>query len=106
MSERLDKINQLLKQELSQLFVLDFPGEIITINFVHTLADLSLTKVFVSVMSEHNSVYVGLRNNAGNYRKALASKLFLRKMPKIEIIKDEMRDNIEHIEEILEIKER
>jgi len=104
MSMRLEKINELLKQELSQLFVLDFPNEIITINFIHTLSNLSLTKVFISVMSEHQSVYDGLKNNSPEYRKTLAAKLYLRKMPLIEIHKDEMKESIEHIEEILEDK--
>lgn len=102
MSQRLEKLNELLKQELSTLFVLDFPGEIITINFIHTTPDMSLSKIFVSVMSEHHSVYEGLKNNSSGYRKTLSGKLVLRRMPKLEIIKDEMKDSIEHIEELLE----
>jgi len=101
---RLEKINELLKQELSSHFALDFPNEIITINFIHTLSDLSLTKVFVSVMSERPLVYEGLKNNSPEYRKTLAHKLYLRKMPLIEIHKDKMRESIEHIEELLEKK--
>lgn len=104
MTNRIEKINELLKQELSKLFVLDFPGEIITINFIYTLTDLSLTKVFVSVSSGHQSVYDHLAGNSSEYRKKLASKLFIRKMPKLEIIKDEMQDAVEHIEQLLEKK--
>jgi ribosome-binding factor A len=102
MSSRLDKINELIKQELSLAFVFDFPGEIITINFIHTTPDLSLTKIFVSITSGHQSVYDKLRKNASDYRKLLAEKLVIRRVPKIEIIKDEMQSEIEHIERIIE----
>ena len=102
MTQRIDKVNELIKQELSIAFVLDFPGEIITINFLHTTPDLSLTKVYLSVTSGHQSVYDRLRKSSGEYRKLLADKLVLRKMPKIEIFKDEMQSEIEHIEELIQ----
>ena len=102
MSERLNKINELIKQELSMAFVFDFPGEFITINFIHTTADLSLTKIYVSVTSGHQSIYDGLKKKTSEYRKLLADKLVIRKIPKIEIIKDEMQSEIEHIEQIIE----
>jgi len=102
MASRLDKINELIKQELSLAFVFDFPGEIITINFIHTTPDLSLTRIFVSITSGHQSVYDKLRKNASDYRKLLAEKLVIRRVPKIEIIKDEMQSEIEHIERIIE----
>ena len=102
MSQRIEKINELLKQELSTLFVLDFPGEIITINFIHTSSDLSYAKVFVSVSSNHESVYEGLKKNSGEYRKILADKLFLRKMPRLDIARDTMRDEIENVEKLLD----
>lgn len=102
MSERLNKINELIKQELSMAFVFDFPGEIITINFLYTTADLSLSKIYVSVTSGRQSIYDGLRKKSAEYRKLLADKLVMRKIPKIEIIKDEMQSEIEHIEQIIE----
>jgi ribosome-binding factor A len=102
MSERLEKINELIKQELSMAFVFDFPGEFITINFIHTTPDLSLSKIYISVASGHQSIYDGLKRKSGDYRKLLADKLFIRKVPKLEIIKDEMQSEIEHIEELIE----
>lgn len=105
MSQRIEKINELIKQELSLLFLVDFPGEIITINFLHTAADMSLTKVYVSVASEHQSVYGNIKKKEGEYRKALADKLVLRRVPKIEIIKDEMQGSIDRIESILKEKQ-
>lgn len=102
MSQRIDKINELIKQELAMAFVFDFPGEIITINFLHTAPDLSNAKVYVSVTSGHQSVYDRLKKSSGDYRKLLADKLYIRKVPKIEIIKDEMKSEIEHIEELIE----
>ncbi|MCX6810879.1 MAG: ribosome-binding factor A [Candidatus Berkelbacteria bacterium] len=102
MSQRLEKVNELIKQELSIAFVFDFPGEIITINFIHTAPDLSNSKIYVSVTSGHQSIYDGIKKKTGEYRKMLADKLFIRKIPKLEIVKDEMQSEIEHIEELIE----
>jgi len=102
MSERIQKINELIKQELSMAFVFDFPGEIVTINFIHTAPDLSNSKIYISVTSGHQSIYDALKKKTGEYRKMLADKLFIRKIPKLEIIKDEMQSEIEHIEELIE----
>lgn len=104
MNQRIEKINELIKQELSLLFLMDFPGEIITINFLHTADDMSLTKVYVSVASEHQSVCGSFKKKEAEYRKALADKLVLRRVPKIEIIKDEMQGSVDRIERILEEK--
>ncbi|MEI8060921.1 MAG: ribosome-binding factor A [Candidatus Berkelbacteria bacterium] len=102
MSQRIEKVNELIKQELSMAFVFDFPGEFITINFIHTAPDLSNTKIFVSVTSGHQSVYDALKKKTGEYRKLLADRLFIHKIPKIEIAKDQMQSEIEHIEELIE----
>ena len=83
------------------LFVLDFPGEFITINFIHTKGDLSESKFFVVVSSNHQSVYEKLEIKAAQYRQELSSKLYLRRMPKLIFVRDEMGDDIDRVERLL-----
>lgn len=104
MSHRIEKVNELIKQQLLLLVHDDFPDEIISINFINTTKDLSETTIYVSVLSDHNSVYEELHNSEGRYWKILSKKLCIRKLPKINIIRDTMRDKIFKIEEILEKK--
>ena len=82
----------------------DFPNEIISINFVYTNKDLSESKIYVNVYSGHQSVYDELKYLSGKFRKELAGKLFIRKIPKLQFIKDEKQGSIDRIEEILEKK--
>jgi len=106
MTYRIEKINELISQQLSMIFLADFPGEIITINFIHTNPDLSESKIYLSVSSNHKSIYDELSAQAGEYRKILAEKLYLRKMPRLQFIRDEMQESVEKIEKILDKNER
>lgn len=101
MNQRIDKINELIKQQLSELIFTDFPDEIVSINFIYTTNDLSDSKIFVSVASGHESVYSALRTQSGKYRKILANKLYLRKMPRLLFEKDEAVETIDRIQRIL-----
>jgi len=104
MSHRIEKVNKLIKQQLLLLIHDDFPEEIVSINFINTTRDLSETTVYVTVLSEHKSVYEELCNNKGKYWKALSKKLYIKRLPKINILRDEMKDDVSRVEEILERK--
>jgi len=101
---RIEKINKLIKQQLLELFFIDFPNEFITINFVFTKSDLSESKIFVSASSGHQTIYNKLNLLAGKYRKILAEKFYIRKMPRLIFEKDEMQGTVERIERILDKK--
>jgi len=102
MSHRLEKINELILQQLTMLIRDDFPGEIITINFVFTNTDLSESKIYLDIASGNDRVFTELVANSNEYRRALAEKLFLRKMPKLTFIRDKMQDSVDRIEKILQ----
>jgi len=83
------------------LMSLDFPGEFITINFIHTKSDLSESKIYIKVSSNHQSVYEKIFSHAAKYRQELSSKLFLRHTPKLRFMRDEMGDDIDRVERLL-----
>ena len=104
MNYRIEKINKLIGQELSMLFLADFPGEIITINFIHTSSDLSELKIYLDISSNHKRIFDDISSKAGEYRRILAKKLYIRKMPRLIFIHDQMQGAVERIEKILEKK--
>ncbi len=96
MTRRMERVNQLIRDELSQLipaqmknFGLDM---MVTVTEVVTTSDLSSARVFVSVLGtpeEKKEVLAKLSGSAGFFRKELASRLFIRKVPEILFRADE-----------------
>ena len=101
---RIERVNELIKEQLTELVHADFPDEIISINFVNTSADLLQAKIFFSVASERESVYKSVISNSWRYWKALSKKIKIRRLPKLILLKDEMKADIEKIEELIEKK--
>lgn len=101
MPHRIEKINELIKQKLAELLLIDFPSQIIDINFVYTKPDLSESTIFISVSSGQQSIYKEINRSAGKYRKNLANNLYIRKMPKLVFKKDSSQGSINRIDEIL-----
>jgi len=88
MTERIKQINALLQSQLGSLLLkeLDFDqGLIVTIVEVETLKDLSLSRVFVSVLpqSEGQNVLRFLNRKAKTLQKGLSHQIVLRKTPKL-----------------------
>lgn len=106
MSQRITRINELLKQELSLLMSEKYSGSMITITQVFTLADLSLAKIYFTLNPYQESLKHKIINDKNYFWRQLAGKLEMRKMPKLELIYDENYAEIAHIEELIEsIKE-
>jgi len=105
MSYRIERVNELIKEQLTELVHADFPDEIVTINFINTAADLSQAKIFFSVTSERVSIYKEVISNSWKYWRVMSKKIKIRRLPKIILIKDEMKSDIERIEELIEKKD-
>lgn len=110
MSERIQRINQLLKKELSQTILdeLDFdPDTLVTLTRVETAMDLGDANVFVSVMPEDKmrQVVKILNNNLWKMQKILNKRLRMKIVPKIRFVEEKQTREAARIEEILaEIK--
>ena len=95
MSVRIERVNQLLREEISGLIRhhLKDPriGSIVSITEVVTSADLGHAKVYVSVMAptqEQEPVLKGLGSATGFLRHELRPRLRLRRIPELHFFLD------------------
>jgi ribosome-binding factor A len=106
-SERIPKINQLLKRELGQLILkeIDFPkGILVTVTRVETMANLIEAKVYVSVMPETQTAKILriLDRMVYYLQQKINKRLKMRPVPKIRFLEEKETSEAARIEEILE----
>ena len=106
------RINDEIQREVANIIRGDLKdpriGAITTVVAAETASDLSLSKIYVSIMAEkeekEQSLEV-LKGAAGYIRRELAARINLRTTPEIKFILDETLDQSMKIESILnEIK--
>jgi len=105
MSQRIKRINELLRQEISKLILreIEFEDILVTINQVETSPDLSHAKVKISIMPTEKKELV-LRiidKNIYHLQQALNKKLYMKIVPKIRFEIDQAEIKARKIEEIL-----
>jgi len=106
MVERIKKVNEFLKRELSKIILkeFDFPhGIFLTITDVETSKNMGESKVFVSVFPEKETercLWV-LKKNIYHLQQILNKKLKTRIVPKIIFIENKKLKQAQKVEEIL-----
>ena len=107
MSHRIERVNTLLRREISELIQQELKdprlNEFITVTEVDTSLDLKYAKVFISCMSgqQEEQKILGVLNSASGFlRTALANKIRLRYTPELHFIWD---NSIEHGDKILRL---
>ena len=110
MSVRIERVNQLLREEISDLVRhhLKDPriGSLLSITEVVTSPDLGHAKVYVSVMAppqEQDPVLQGLASATGFLRHELRPRLRLRRIPELHFLLD---TSIQRGGEMLELIKR
>jgi len=106
MSRRIEKINELLKQEISSLILreLDFKRDvIITVTKVETYSDLNKARVGISILPFSKSEQVLKILNAKNseIQRLLNQKLKMKIVPKIKFKLDSSAEKISRVEQLL-----
>lgn len=84
MSQRLDRINELLRREISTVVQRDFEfnGALVTVNAVDITQDLREAKVFVGVICGYGAkVIEQLEQKRGLIQKRIAKRVVLRCTP-------------------------
>jgi len=107
MSERILRVNQLIKRELSQILVreVDFPNDIlVTVTRVETTSDLKEAKVYVSVMPENRSSQAlrALKMQIYEIQQRLNRRVEMKPIPKIKFVEEIKTKEAGRIEELLE----
>lgn len=107
MSYRLEKINKLLKQQVSQILLneIDFSsGVLVTVTQVETLINLQQAKIMISVLPSEQSeeVLKTLNRHIFDFQQILNKKLRMRPVPKISFQLDKSGQKQTRIIELLD----
>ena len=107
MSERINKVNELIKRELSKIILeeINFPkGALVTIIRVEAAPNLYSARVYIGVIPEEKTkeIFVMLRNSIYNLQQLLNKRLRMRPIPRIEFLQEKQVQKREKIEEILD----
>lgn len=107
MSKRIQRVNQLIKKELSQIILkeIEFPSDVlVTVTRVETTSNLIESKVYVSVMPEEKTskVFQILNRQVYELQQKLNQRLQMRPIPRIKFIEEKETKEAGKIEEILE----
>lgn len=106
MSDRLPKINELIRKQISEILVRELdlkPGLFLTVSKVDTTPDLRYTRIFVSVFPEKESNYAmqTLKKETFGLQGKLNKYLHLKPLPRIEFTLDPTEAKADEIEKIL-----
>lgn len=104
MTRRTDRVNGLLRQEISNLLSRELNDPrlsgVVSITQVKTSSDLRYATVYVSVMGkreEKDMALEGISSATGFMRRELRGRVSLRYIPELKFILDESLDNAERI---------
>jgi ribosome-binding factor A len=109
MSRRTERINELLREEISALLQREFKDPrvagVVSITEVDVSPDLRHAKVFVSVLGsedERTATMAAMTGGAHFFERELRRRLTLRRMPELRFIRDESLERGARILSILE----
>jgi len=107
MTKRIQRVNQLIKKELSQILLreVDFPTDIlVTLTRVETSSDLRESKIFISVMPELKTkgIINFLNRKVYFLQQKLNKRLKMRPLPRLKFLEEKKTSEAGRIEEILE----
>jgi ribosome-binding factor A len=107
MSKRIQQVNQLIKEEISQIILREVefpPGALITVTRVESSVDLNQAKVYISCLPEEkiSKVFQVLNQQIYELQQKLNQRLKMRPIPRIKFVQEEETKEAGKIEEILE----
>jgi len=105
-SKRIQRVNQLIKREISQIILreIEFPSNVlVTVTRVETSSDLLDSNVFVSVLPEKDlSKIVGFLNRRINFLQSQINQLLrMKPLPRLKFLEEKETAEAGRIEEIL-----
>jgi ribosome-binding factor A len=106
MTKRLQRVNELLRREISQLLLrqFGFRDVFVTITRVETSIDLRQAKIKISIMPLEKSQQILriLEKNIFSLQQLLNKKLIMRPVPKIRFEIDKSAIDAQRVEELLQ----
>lgn len=107
MSDRIQRVNSLIKNELSQILLkeIDFSKDVLTtITQVEASKNLSQARVYISVIPEEqvDRIFKILNRRIYDIQQKLNKRLEMRPIPRIKFVKEEKTAEAARVEELLE----
>ncbi|XOB40261.1 MAG: 30S ribosome-binding factor RbfA [Candidatus Nealsonbacteria bacterium] len=107
MSKRIKRVNQLIKQEISQILLREIDSlknTLVTVTRAETTPDLRESKIFLSVIPDENTnkIIKFLNRNIYRLQQKINKRLHMKPVPKIKFVQDKITKEAERIERILE----
>lgn len=106
-SVRVEKIQELIKQETSEIIMRELKDPrigFVTVTEVDVSSDLRNAKLYVSILGNDKQIeetWKGLNSSLGFIRRELAHRIRLKFMPEIKFLMDSSLEYSAHIQELL-----
>ena len=106
-SHRIDKVEQLIKEEISYILLNRMQGDdlgFITVTDVKISADLKIAKIYLSVLQKERRELVLNKINLrlGHIRTELAHRIRIKFVPELKFFIDDTLDYVEKIEGLID----
>lgn len=106
MAHRIDKIEHLIKEEISMIFLYKLQDPafgLLTITNVKVSPDLKLAKIYISVFNKENRdiVLEKVKASSGHIRTELAHRIKIKFVPELKFFIDDSLDYVEKIEGLI-----
>lgn len=104
---RVEKVQELMKQEVSQIILRELKDPrigFVTVTSVECTGDLREAKIYVSLMGSEQQIkdcWAGLTSSLGYIRREIGKRIRLRFTPEISLAIDKSLDYSAHIQELL-----
>ena len=104
---RIEKIQELMKQEISQIILQELKDPrigFVTVTQVEVTRDLSIATVFVRIMGNDKQIedtWNGLSSSLGFIRREVGHRIRLRVTPELKFVLDKSLDYSDHIQKLL-----
>lgn len=93
-SSRIEKVNSLLKRELSDILKEEFEfglDNFVSINYVDTKADLSVADIYISSLKDEEGILETLNKESKHIRYVLSKKIDIKKTPELRFKADRFK---------------
>jgi ribosome-binding factor A len=106
LSHRIDKIENLIKEEMGLIFLLKFQHlelGLLTITNVRVSADLKIARIYVSIFEKdrRNEVLEKIKSKTKFIRSELAHRITIKFVPELKFFLDDTLDYVEKIEGLI-----
>jgi len=106
MSGRIEKVNELIKREISEIIAREIelpPDSLVTVVQVKTASDLTQTKIYLSVfpIAKAAAILKILRQRIGYLQGLLNRRLVMHPLPRIEFLIDTTEEEASQVEDII-----